>query len=276
MDWQTGQVNAKYWVTNLLATTVGDASEKSIVESNASVTGGAPSPAPGSTGQGTCGSTNFGGSCDVAARGAFNSTAEGIKTLQDCVAKVSSCKYGNYASFSASNQDCSWYEVCDMSDLMPVSGAQYESQVIHAAPDSEAAAKYLYAMPYIKQGSKGVMLVNKQPIELTVTLSGVSGGEATVVEATGAQPGLNSPVAREISSDGALKLGPFAVAVVTTVKDGSSSMLPDAAGTAADPVLCYKLLSSDKCNAQKVNPCCAWGRYGCVEEPATRCKSTQK
>ena len=32
MDWQTGQVNAKYWVTNLLARTVGTKETKSILD----------------------------------------------------------------------------------------------------------------------------------------------------------------------------------------------------------------------------------------------------
>jgi hypothetical protein len=30
MDWQTGEVNAKYWVVSLLAATVGDSRPKSI------------------------------------------------------------------------------------------------------------------------------------------------------------------------------------------------------------------------------------------------------
>merc|ERR1711981_624616 len=38
MDWQTGQVNAKYWVTNLLAMTVGSKQEKAIMASNVSNT----------------------------------------------------------------------------------------------------------------------------------------------------------------------------------------------------------------------------------------------
>lgn len=33
IDWQTGQVNAKYWVTHVLATTVGTAEEKSVFNS---------------------------------------------------------------------------------------------------------------------------------------------------------------------------------------------------------------------------------------------------
>ena len=43
LDWQTGEPNAKYWVTNLLATTVGDSREKSIKAAKLTVTRGAAS-----------------------------------------------------------------------------------------------------------------------------------------------------------------------------------------------------------------------------------------
>jgi hypothetical protein len=44
MDWNTGEVNAKYWITNLLATTVGTAEEKTIFNSTITITSSTPSP----------------------------------------------------------------------------------------------------------------------------------------------------------------------------------------------------------------------------------------
>jgi len=133
MDWQSGQVNAKYWATQLLATTVGDAGEKTIV-------------------------------------------AYSLKT--------------------------------SASELL---GRQQGN--------SPNATDYLYAMPYIKAGVKGIMLVNKQAVTIDVKIDGLVGGQASVIEAVGEQPGMSPPVVRSISSDGTLKLGPFAVAVVTKLQE---------------------------------------------------------
>ena len=53
LDWQTGEPNAKYWVTNLLVTTVGDSREKSVksskVTSPALTAEGAGGGPPGSS-----------------------------------------------------------------------------------------------------------------------------------------------------------------------------------------------------------------------------------
>jgi len=48
--------------------------------------------------------------------------------------------------------------------------------------------------------------------------------------------------------------------------------LPHASASAPAPVECYKLIGSEKCQAQKANPCCNWGRHGCVQEPDSWCK----
>lgn len=109
MDWQTGEVNAKYWVTNLLATTVGTSQEKTVVNSTVTFAA-APRPKVGSTGTGTCADTSYGGTCADHALGSYNSTKEGITTLEQCVDKVKGCSNGNYVSFSLKNEDCSWYE----------------------------------------------------------------------------------------------------------------------------------------------------------------------
>ena len=133
MDWQSGEVNAKYWTINLLAMTVGDSAEKSIKACNvsASVSPPAPSPPVGTTSQGNCGVTAWAplADCDNGpGSGALNTTKEGIQSLSQCVAKVKSCKNANYVSYSADHADCSWYSHCDFSHLGKPGGA-YVSQV---------------------------------------------------------------------------------------------------------------------------------------------------
>ena len=129
LDWQTGEVNAKYWVTKLLATTVGDNQEKTVVASEISVT--------------------------QSRRGIENVTSS-----------------------------------------LPV-----------------------YVMPYKKQQQKGMLIVNKKATALALTIDGsAQGGVATVVEVNTdtscTDPGFEPPVRRLVSSNGMLRLGPFAVAVV--------------------------------------------------------------
>ena len=48
-----------------------------------------------------------------------------------------------------------------------------------------------------------------------VTFAGLSCASATIVEVVGDEPGFQPPLARELSHDGALTLGPFGVAVLT-------------------------------------------------------------
>ena len=185
MDWQTGQVNAKYWVTNLLATTVGTKEEKTILVSNVTFPP-PPTPAVGTTAKGTCGQTSYGSECSKSGSGAYNTTTEGIRTLADCAAKVSGCSNGNYVSFSLKNEDCSWYSHCNMKSLEIV-GADYISEVI-TGKDSGASTAPVYAMPYDKAGAKGILLVNKRAITQKVTFPGVSGGLASVVEVATSGP----------------------------------------------------------------------------------------
>ena len=49
-----------------------------------------------------------------------------------------------------------------------------------ALPPSSAAP--VYAMPYVLDGKKGVLLVNKKAARTVVRLEGISGGVAAVVE----------------------------------------------------------------------------------------------
>ena len=76
------------------------------------------------------------------------------------------------------------------------------------------AADALYALPYVLNGSRAVLLVNKAVAPLDVTLDGVRGGVATLVEAAGAEPAFQPPLSRSVSADGHLRLGAFAVAIV--------------------------------------------------------------
>ena len=87
----------------------------------------------------------------------------------------------------------------------------------------------LYSMPYTKaeKRTKGILLVNKRDTTLTVAVSGVVGGNALVVEVAtegpdAAEPGFAPPVAKELTTDGELTIGPFGVAVVTDLVEASS------------------------------------------------------
>eukprot|EP01052_Picozoa_sp_SAG31_P049598 SAG31_NODE_10934_length_1082_cov_0.996948_1_plen_79_part_00 len=74
-------------------------------------------------------------------------------------------------------------------------------------------------MPYTKAGKKGMLIVNKKSVGVQLSIKGVIGGQAMVVEVnTGAscsEPGFEPQVRKIISATGTLDLGPFAVAVVT-------------------------------------------------------------
>lgn len=220
MDWQSGRVNAKYWVTHLLATTVGDASEKTLYNCTVDAPSVAPPVPSGATGNGTCGVTTWGDDCDATPLGAWNTTARGITSLADCVAAVAKCSMGNYASFSLENNDCSWYQQCDMKHL-DVVGRGYVSEVIRPyTPPGGTGAALLYAMPYEKDGGRGILLVSKVPEEIDLTIFGVVGGVATVIEVAPGDPetALNPPVTRVVGSQGELLLGPYATAVVSELK----------------------------------------------------------
>lgn len=75
-----------------------------------------PPPPVGTTGNGTCGATDFGKDCDVDPRGAWDARAEGIMNLSACVARAAPCKQAKFVSFcfADDNADCSWYSDCDV------------------------------------------------------------------------------------------------------------------------------------------------------------------
>ena len=78
----------------------------------------------------------------------------------------------------------------------------------------------LYAMPYAINQTKAILLVSKADVWMDVLLPGVVGGSATVVEvnADAAEPGFEPPVQKGISAEGKLSIGPYAVAVTTTLQ----------------------------------------------------------
>ena len=145
IDWDTGEVNAKYWAVRMLAKALG-AGPKTIYDAN--VTSGPPPPPPvGTIGNGTCGATKYGGDCNTDPTGAWDARKEGILNLTACVAKARGCKMANFVSFSLKdwNSDCSWYSACDMGHLCEdcstcgigcPSYVPYSSEVIKVAPPS--------------------------------------------------------------------------------------------------------------------------------------------
>jgi hypothetical protein len=71
---------------------------------------------------------------------------------------------------------------------------------------------------------KGLLLVNKKAQKMEVHINGAKGGNALVVEVATDGPDKEEPafapqIAKTISTDGVLQLGPFGVAVVTELKE---------------------------------------------------------
>lgn len=136
IDWQSGKLNAKYYVTTMLAKTIGSSKEKVLYSYNATVRQKSPPAA---------------------------------------VERVNSA-------------------------------------------DVNVNSK-LYALPYTMSGTqdKNILLVNKEPRYMTVHLTNVKAGTATVVEVRPGDPevALLPPIELPIGPDGSVRLGPFATAVVT-------------------------------------------------------------
>eukprot|EP01052_Picozoa_sp_SAG31_P012228 SAG31_NODE_709_length_12683_cov_17.695248_7_plen_519_part_00 len=193
IDWQTGEVNAKYWVTHLLATTVGDAQVKSLVEAQLSFARAQPKQT----------------SCSISL----------VKQLSDkgrCIKDKSfGCYADNHSMWIANG--CRGDFLCD--------GYNVECNV--GSPTkficSCGAKMPIHAMAYVKQGQHGMLLINKMDTHVTVRIGGVSAvsrGDATVVEVDTFgefrdEPAMAPPIARTIGFGGILELGPYAVAVVT-------------------------------------------------------------
>lgn len=92
-------------------------------------------------------------------------------------------------------------------------GTPAEKRIFHS---NVSHPGLVYAMPYAINQTRGLLLVNKEEHDMNVTLTGITVGNATVVEvnATSSEPAFESPVHKMVASGGVLRLGPYAVAVV--------------------------------------------------------------
>ena len=210
----------RYWAVHMLSHRVG-ATPREL--HTGKVSGGPPPPAVGSTANGTCGNTNYGGDCSVQPRGAWNAKDLNITSVDECVAKCAGCKKCNFISFSTHNSDCSWYEACDWKELEHV-GAGYVSKVLHAHGD---AADALYALGMRLQDAPAraaddardvVLLVSKSDKPMSVVLDGGALASAQVLDVHGTEPGMEPPYLARADAKGTLALGPFAVALVSMPK----------------------------------------------------------
>ena len=217
LDWQTGEVNAKYYAIQMLAQL--GAGPKSFLQVD--VEQPPPPPPP-------------------------PAPAHEIKTLADCAAKArSTCKMANYVSFSVKNQDCSWYTKCNLTTGIGNPTRDYESEAIrptigpaHAVccGDTDTGADCnkpgkgswpaagghpppppgpaIFALPYIvheQDDAKGMLLIAKTEAGAEVTLaSAPNGTTALVLEGVGAEPGFNPPTEKAVGPGGRLSLGPCA------------------------------------------------------------------
>ena len=226
----TGEVNAKYYAIQMLATL--GRGEKSFlpVDLTSPAPGPPVPPAPpipaGTIATGCCGPTVTGGNCNSDPNGAWGAKAHGITSLAECVAKVKQCSMGHFASFSAQNDDCSWYADCNgWPPAMPMK--IYQSEVINAtgthnvpSPPPAAGDAQLFALPYIvheQDNSRGLLLIAKTNDGIEVTLTGVPNGTtALVLEGTDPdEPGFSPPIEKAVGADGKLSIGPYAVALVS-------------------------------------------------------------
>jgi hypothetical protein len=196
IDWQTGEVNAKYWVGHLLATTVGDAQVKSLVETKLSPAKAQPKQR----------------SCTISLEKQLSDKGQCIKD------KSYGCYPDNHSMWTADG--CRGDFVCNGYTTECNVGSPTKS-VCTCAPKMP-----VHAMAYVKQGHPGMLLINKVDRHITVHLGGdraVRGGEATVVEVdtTGDfrnEPATAPPIERQLGSNGTLDLGPYAVAVLTRIE----------------------------------------------------------
>lgn len=215
LDWHTGTPNAKYWITNLLATTVGGKDLKMLTKATVSVPPGDPTVV-GTQSSGFCGDTAPAPpilDCNTAPRGSWDTSVSGIHSLADCVAKAAPCKMANWVSYGELAHDCSWYSTCTVTALH-----NYTTAVVKSTTQTKDESLMIHAMPYIMDATKekGVLLINKKARRLTVKLGGLNVNcSATIVEVSGDEPACNPPVARSVLDDGTLELGPFAVAIIS-------------------------------------------------------------
>jgi len=191
----------------MLATTLGDR-PRSLY--NASVTGGAAPFKPGDERDGNCGFSWWADDCNTKNVGAWNTTKEGIKTIADCAKRCEGCQACNFVSFSALNEDCSWYKSCDLSSLGHP-GASYTSEMVKNAPSPPP----FHALAMRDSQKRTVLLISKSADTQIAQVQGAGGALATVLEGVGDEPGFVPPISRRADASGSLSLGPFAVALLS-------------------------------------------------------------
>ena len=72
---------------------------------------------------GTCDTTTFSDApfsvaCEHESKGAWDASKKQLSGLDDCMALCRRCFRCAYVSFSVENHDCSWYETCDLANLL--------------------------------------------------------------------------------------------------------------------------------------------------------------
>ena len=69
---------------------------------------------------GTCGVTQEGheGNCASGNKGSWSAARLGLLTLKACADKSRGCARCTFVSFSATQDDCSWFQRCDLSSLL--------------------------------------------------------------------------------------------------------------------------------------------------------------
>lgn len=213
LDWKTGEPNAKYYATQMLAKALGSG-KKSFF--NVSVHFEAtPHPSGAIPVTGCCGHTDYTMDCAGVSKGSWNSTILGITNLTACAARVmQECPHANFASFSSHNQDCSWYERCDLKHLeQPAVTPPYLSEQLHPTPPVPPIS----VLPYQVHDSakRGLLVVCKSHRGCALRLKDPTVySNATVLEGTGAEPGFAAPSVRVVGGDGTLAIGPYGIALV--------------------------------------------------------------
>ena len=83
--------------------------------------------------RGFCDGTNDDTPCDVFGgrkdRGAWDARKYRLRSLRDCAALCRTCVHCVYVSFNLANNDCSWYQNCDLDELHNKNGGYRSMRV---------------------------------------------------------------------------------------------------------------------------------------------------
>ena len=96
----------------------------------------------------------------------------------------------------------------------------HEAPSGHAKHENGVSKRSLYALGMLVDAWQGrharrvILLVSKLGVDQIARIGSARSAMATVLEAAGPEPGFAPPVSRQVSADGLLRLGPYAVALV--------------------------------------------------------------